>query len=686
MKLLNSFCHLITFLSSITLAVELHAGVQLNENNFDSLTKHGLWFLEFYSPFCAGCKRFAPTWIELAQHMKDYEAEGLKMGQVDCIAQGDLCVQLGVSSYPTMKLYEDGKEKDSYTGEKSVEPIKKYLVEKLEGYRKPAGSESGHHPSHYGESHYGESYRTAPSPETYASDEPVPQAQPPPESEDPTLQPVPPTPTDTPLELPNPNGWVITLNADNWNQYTDPTITPHPIFIQYHTAWCKECRDLIPVWEETARLLKGEVNVGEIDCEAKWNKKFCKSQHVTNFPTFAIVQEGNRLGYTGRREAVEMAEYIRKAVATPGTHEISMRELEHAIQAKNIFFLFLHSSRTQVAILNAVQTVGKSLLGSAVILKSDHKDIYEQLGLSSYHPYLLVFKEYQSKPWAKLVLEEVSPKVEPNALLRHHKLTMDLRHWIAVQSIPVLDELDQRNYFRVLNSGAKKLVVLVCISGIVPSRDGINLERSNPRSVELKDEMKDWAIQWRKSQEARGVEDLSVDWVWVNSDVWADWLAHSYGVNLPRPTEDPRESSMIIIVDAKHHRYFDRQENGQDIEFKPSSVFQTLLAVEMGKLSGRLAGTVVSRMKWKIFHFKNAYGYLFAPHWLFFWAVLFGIIGFSYKSYRASHARGAISFSPISPQMSKAFSSAVGLGSPDIKSPGLGSVFGLASNVPCKAD
>jgi hypothetical protein len=43
MKPLNSFCHLITFLSSITLAAELHAGVQLNENNFDSLTKHGLW-------------------------------------------------------------------------------------------------------------------------------------------------------------------------------------------------------------------------------------------------------------------------------------------------------------------------------------------------------------------------------------------------------------------------------------------------------------------------------------------------------------------------------------------------------------------------------------------------------------------------------------------------------------------
>lgn len=44
MKLLYSLCHLGLFLSSAVLASEiLHAGEQLNENNFDSLTKEGLW-------------------------------------------------------------------------------------------------------------------------------------------------------------------------------------------------------------------------------------------------------------------------------------------------------------------------------------------------------------------------------------------------------------------------------------------------------------------------------------------------------------------------------------------------------------------------------------------------------------------------------------------------------------------
>ncbi|OAV98360.1 hypothetical protein PTTG_04015 [Puccinia triticina 1-1 BBBD Race 1] len=682
MNILISFSHVITFLSSVILAGDLQAGVQLNENNFYSLTQHGLWFFELYSPFCSACKHFAPTWIELVDQMKQYEVEGLKMGQVDCVAQGDLCVQLGVNSYPTMKLYEDGKAKETYSGDKTVESIKMYLVDKIESHRKPIGSESqsAHHTPHFNEP-----LHSTPSPETYASDEPVPQAQPPPVSEDPTVQPIPPIPTDTPLELPNPNGWVTTLTPDNWKKFTDPTINPYPIFIQFHTAWCKECRKVVPVWEEVARLLKNEVNVADVDCEAKWNKKLCKTEHVKDFPTFLIHHEGTQLGYSGPMEATSMIDFIRKTVATPGTHEISMRELDHAIKMSKIFFLFLHTNRTPYSIVNAVQTVGKSLLGSAFILKSDQRDIYDRLGLSSYHPYLLVFKEGEPTPFSKIVLEEASPKKEPSAVLRHRLLTVALRHWIAVQSIPILDELDQRNFHRVLASGAKKLVVIAILSGIVPSREGINLEKSNPKSVELKDEMKGWALQWRKSQEARGVDDLTVDWVWVNSEIWANWLSTTYGVNLPRPTEDPRDSSMIIIVDAKHHRYFDSQEDGRDIEFKPSSVFQTLLAVEMGKLSGKASGTFMSRMSWRINQFTSSISFLFQPHWLFFWAVLFGIVGFTFKSQRRiSLGRGSVGFSPISPQMTKSFHSSIG--SPDTKSPGFGSVFGLSSNVPCKSD
>lgn len=47
--------------------------------------------------------------------MKHYEPVGLKMGQVDCIAQGDLCIRLNVDYYPQIKLFEDGKFIESYS-------------------------------------------------------------------------------------------------------------------------------------------------------------------------------------------------------------------------------------------------------------------------------------------------------------------------------------------------------------------------------------------------------------------------------------------------------------------------------------------------------------------------------------------------------------------------------------------
>jgi thioredoxin-like negative regulator of GroEL len=46
--------------------------------------------------------------------MTPYQSKGLSMAQVDCSAQGDLCAQLGVNSYPTLKLYRDGKDAGNY--------------------------------------------------------------------------------------------------------------------------------------------------------------------------------------------------------------------------------------------------------------------------------------------------------------------------------------------------------------------------------------------------------------------------------------------------------------------------------------------------------------------------------------------------------------------------------------------
>ncbi|KAI9615741.1 hypothetical protein KEM48_005514 [Puccinia striiformis f. sp. tritici PST-130] len=580
MKLLNSL-YLIALSSSTTLADQLHAGVQLNQNDFDpsSRTDH----------------EYAGVPPALADKMKHYESKGLKMGknggtpipaETRRISAGSPCVSR--RDAPFHAVAED------------------ICI--------------------------GPSHRSSSS----AS-----------RSEDTTLKPIPTMPIDTPLELPNPHGHVLSLTKDNWESYMNPSNNPFPIFIQFHTFWCKECRALVPDWEEVARLLKNEVLEAYVIAKPNGQEDL-EMKHVNEFPSFSIRHDASQLGY-----------------GAPTWHP---RWLS----------LFAIASPPEPSRIQSIP--GRTKLHPGVV-PSDHNE-----------PYILFFPALE--PYTGLDCQ-LCPNGQQSllgsaAILNRTTRTFTTDQAVHFTPVPVMLPRSMRR------SHEQSLCWTLSLeAGLKPTfrfrKLAIDLEKSNPRSVQLKDEMKAWAVQWQKSQAARGVEDLTVDWVWVNSDVWADWLRTTYAVNLPRPTEDPRESSMIIIVDAEHHRYYCNQENGRDIEFKSAQVFQTLLAVEMGKLSGKLTGTFSSRMYWRFQRFKHSIGFLFQPHWLLFWTVLFGIIAYSVRKHLASPSHIRVGYTPISPQMSKAFysHSSAGVSSPDSygsKSPGFGSVFGLASNVPCKAD
>ncbi|PLW47988.1 hypothetical protein PCANC_09373 [Puccinia coronata f. sp. avenae] len=696
---------LLSLLVRGVMGVQLHAGDQLNENSFDSSIQHGLWFIECYSPFCPHCKHFAPTWIELVDKMKPRQLDGLNMGQVDCIAQGDLCIRLDVDYYPQMKLYEDGKFIESYNGDKKVEAIAAYLEQKTEAYRSthhqqqqqqqytdpaapatPAPVQGTPSSADDGKTH---SASSTPPDTTHTTTE-QPGAHPHQTLEHPSVSPKKPTTTATPTgpaSTHNPTGSVVTLDKHNWHAYTNPPSNPLPIFIQFQTAWCKECRTLAPVWDQVAHLLAKDGNVAVLDCEAPENADICRAEHAVQFPSFVMYHDGTKVAYSGPKEASSMVEFARKTIATPGSLEISVREFEDTLQKKRVFFLLLHSSRTPLWIIKAVETVGKGFQGSAVILKSDSQTLYDRQELSNMKAYMLVFKESEPRAWAKLELEEDAGTGTGTvgAGERQQKLGTAIRHWMSVHSIGIQAELGPHNLHRLFNSGARKLVVLSCLSGIVTSTASNNrtssvpaVDHSNPKALLLRDEIRLWARQWRLSQIARAV-DIPIDWVWVNSEVWAEWLYDSYGITLPPPSaEDPTKSSSIIIVDPQHHVFYLRQENGRPIAFLPASVFQTLLAIEMNKLQGSLQGSLASRIAWRVQRLKHSLRMVTEPQWILFWMVVVGVAGWWYKR-RAGRSGGG--YGGLSSSMPATASSS----SSDPK-PAFATVFGLASNVPLKAD
>lgn len=88
--------------------------------------------VEFYSPYCGHCRKFAPTWKSLTLSGFDETHDRFAFAQLDCVANGDACASQKISGYPTMWLYQDGKQIEEYTSSRTVEDIMAWLTERVD--------------------------------------------------------------------------------------------------------------------------------------------------------------------------------------------------------------------------------------------------------------------------------------------------------------------------------------------------------------------------------------------------------------------------------------------------------------------------------------------------------------------------------------------------------------------------
>ena len=77
--------------------------VVLDSDNFDRMTKEGVWFIKFYAPWCGHCKRMAPVWEQLA---KKLEGSGIRVAKVDADGETEIGEKFHISHYPTLKILE----------------------------------------------------------------------------------------------------------------------------------------------------------------------------------------------------------------------------------------------------------------------------------------------------------------------------------------------------------------------------------------------------------------------------------------------------------------------------------------------------------------------------------------------------------------------------------------------------
>ena len=81
--------------------------------------------VEFYAPWCGHCKQLAPEWVKAAKAMNGV----VNFGAVDCDADANkgLCGQYQIKGFPTIKVFEDGKQSD-YNGQRQAKDLQDYAA------------------------------------------------------------------------------------------------------------------------------------------------------------------------------------------------------------------------------------------------------------------------------------------------------------------------------------------------------------------------------------------------------------------------------------------------------------------------------------------------------------------------------------------------------------------------------
>ena len=95
------------------------------------MLKNGKWMIMYYAYWCPHCVSLKPTYNELAAKCK---LMGVKFAMVEAthLNNGMIHNQHPVQGYPTLVTREGNTDStETYSGPRSVEELKKYIIEKL---------------------------------------------------------------------------------------------------------------------------------------------------------------------------------------------------------------------------------------------------------------------------------------------------------------------------------------------------------------------------------------------------------------------------------------------------------------------------------------------------------------------------------------------------------------------------
>ena len=95
---------------------------EINENEFNEVTKEGKVLVDCFATWCGPCKMLSPIVDELAEEVKEYNFYKLDVDNAD-----EVPAKYGIMSIPTLLIFENGELKDKLVGFKTKEELASIL-------------------------------------------------------------------------------------------------------------------------------------------------------------------------------------------------------------------------------------------------------------------------------------------------------------------------------------------------------------------------------------------------------------------------------------------------------------------------------------------------------------------------------------------------------------------------------
>lgn len=476
---------------------------------------------------------------------------------IDCIAFGDLCSAREINAFPTFSLYKESKLVKKFDGHKDMDGLSHFVEETLESIRpgsRPKGGvklpEPGAH-SVDTEAKPDSSVEKDKDPargkaagakhkEVLSAVETSSLADAAKETTKPKSKvKKPKSKSKKPSQSPNQGGASVSLSQESFQKLV--TNTQDPWFVKFYAPWCHHCQALAPSWAQMAKELRGELNIGEVNCDVE--VRLCKDVHVKAYPTIHFFRGGERVEYDGLRGLGDLVNYAKKALDVgKGVENVDAATFKEMEQTEEVIFLYFYDHATTSEDFAALERLTLSLVGHAKLVKTNSTTLAERFRISTW-PRLLVSRDGRPSYYNALSPQDMR---DFRALLS----------WMQSVWLPIVPELTASNSREIMTS---KYVVLGILArekkGFEQDKKEIKnaaldwmekqthifqLERQELRdSKQLRIEEAEDRGDQRALRNAKSIRiDISEDdkkqvgFAWVDGVFWERWIRTTYGINV----------------------------------------------------------------------------------------------------------------------------------------------------------